>query len=60
MMTEIDKLMRHAVERYGRDRHYEIRFGASSPIVLVTWSDGTAIAELWLSNSEIREEVFAF
>ena len=56
-MYEVTKLMRYAVERYGRDRHYEIRFGASTPIVLITWPDGTAIAELWLDKSKICEKV---
>jgi len=57
-MDKLDKLMRYAIEQYGRDRHYEIRFGASTPIVLITWPDGTAIAELWMSNSDICKNVF--
>jgi hypothetical protein len=59
MLDQINKLMQRAVELYGRDRYYKIHFevdektGANTPIVSVTWPDGSAIAELFLQNDEI-------
>ena len=58
MMDKVNTLMQYAVDQYGRDRHYEVSFGASTPTVLVTWPDGTAIAELWMLKNEIRKTVF--
>ena len=58
MLDQVNKLMQRAVEMYGRDRYYKIRFGTSTPIVLVTWPDGSAIAELFLQNDEINEIKF--
>jgi hypothetical protein len=58
MMDKVTKLLQYAVEQYGRDRHYDISFGASTPIVLVTWPDGTAIAELWFKSDEMQKTVF--
>ena len=58
MMDKVNTLMQYAVEHYGLERRYEVSFGASTPMVLVTYPDGTAVAELWMSNDEIRETVF--
>jgi len=58
MMDKVNNLLQYAVEQYGRDRHYDVSFGASTPTVLVTWPDGTAIAELWFKNDEMQKVVF--
>jgi len=58
MMDKVNALLHYAVEQYGRDRHYEVSFCASTPTVLVNWPDGTAIAELWFKNDEMQKVVF--
>jgi len=58
MMDKVNALLQYAVEQYGRDRHYAVSFGASTPTVCVNWSDGTAIAELWFEGDEMQKVVF--
>lgn len=55
-METLNKLMTHAVEQYGRDRTYSVRFGGSTPIITV--SDDGPIAELWDTNGKIKVKRF--
>ena len=57
-METLNKLMTHAVEQYGRDRTYSVRFGGSTPIITVSDDDDGPIAELWGVNGEIKIKRF--
>lgn len=59
----LNTLMAYAVEQYGRDRNYTVRFGGSTPVIGVYEDDAetpraTRIAEVWLANGEIKRLVF--
>jgi hypothetical protein len=56
-METLNKLMTHAVEQYGRDRTYSVRFGGSTPIITVS-DDADPIAELWGVNGKIKVKRF--
>jgi hypothetical protein len=55
MMDKVNNLLQYAVEQCGRDRHYEVSFGADmkTPIVCVTEPDGTAIYGVRFEGDEI-------
>jgi hypothetical protein len=53
----LNTLMVHVVKKFGQDRFYTVRFGASTPIVQV-YEDDTRLAEVWISNDVIQEKKF--
>lgn len=54
MIEMLKLLIAHAVGLHGRNRIYNVSFGASTPIVRV-YSDGYLLAEFWAVNDVIQE-----
>ena len=58
MLETLNRLMAYAVEQFGRDRIYSVRFGGSTPIVEVCSNDSSRIVALWDVNGEITVKRF--
>ena len=54
----MEKMLSYAVEQWGKDRYYTVRFGGSGAIILCREPDGTPIAEVWQAGDEIKTRHF--